>query len=360
MLNKSYNKFFPAPESLSRPCFGLDISDESIKYIQLIETRNGMQVGKYGSVSIPAGVIDSGKIADQNRLKEILCTFRNKQNIKYARASLPEEQVYLFKVKVPKEGSENIREMIELSFEQYVPIPPAEVVFDYELYSEDKDVFEVEVTAIPSVIIEKYLNVFENCNLDIPSFELEAQALSRAVIKDGDKDTYMIVDFGNHRTGISVVSQGMVVFTSTVDVGGSMLTNLIQKNFNIPFEEAEKMKVKYGLTRNTENHDVFSILLNGVSILRDEISKHFLYWHTHKDENGKEHPPIKKIILCGGDSNLIGFTEYLSIGMKQTVELADVWTNVTFGGDYVPSISFEDSLSYGTAIGLALADFVYE
>ena len=360
MLNRAYNKFFPTPEFLSKPCFGLDISDESIKYIELIETRNGMQIGKYGSVPVPSGVIDSGKITDQNRLKDILLSLKNKQIIKSGRVSLPEEQIYLFKVKVPKEGRDNIRDMIELSFEQYVPIPPSEVVFDYELYSEDQDVFEVEVTAIPKIIIEKYLAIFEDCDVEVPSFELEAQALSRSVIKDGDMDTYMIVDFGNHRTGISVVSRGMVVFTSTVDVGGAMLTNLIQKNFNIPFEEAEKMKLKYGLTRNAENHDVFSVLLNGVSILRDEISKHFLYWHTHKDENGKDHPPIKTIILCGGDSNLIGFTEYLSIGMRQNVELANVWQNVSFAKNYVPNISFENSLSFGTAIGLALGDFESE
>jgi hypothetical protein len=27
------------------------------------------------------------------------------------------------------------------------------------------------------------------------------------------------------------------------------------------------------------------------------MAKHFLYWHTHKDEEGRDRPAIKKIIL---------------------------------------------------------------
>ena len=120
------------------------------------------------------------------------------------------------------------------------------------------------------------------------------------------------------------------------------------------------MKLKYGLTRNTQDQEIFSTLLNGVSILRDEISKNFIYWHTHKDEEGKERPEIQKIILCGGDSNLIGFAEYLAITMKQVVEIADVWTNVVSREKYIPVMPFEDSLSYATAIGLALGDLHYD
>jgi type IV pilus assembly protein PilM len=360
MLRKGYKKFFPTPKFLSRPSFGLDISDESVKFIEFLETRKGIRIGHFGERAIPPGVIESGKIAEAKRLKEILLRLRKEENINLVRASLPEEQIYLFRLKLPKEGAKNIREMIELSLEEHVPVPPAEVVFDYELFQEDEQYFDVEVAAVPKAIIETYLSIFTNCGFVVPSFELEAQALARAVIKNGDKDVYMIVDCGKKRTGISIVDHGVVALTSTVDMGGVMLTKLIEKNFKVSFEEAEKMKIKYGLTRNTENQEVFSTLLNGVSIIRDEVDKHFIYWHTHKDEDGKDRPPVKKIILCGGDSNLIGFAEYLSISMRQNVELANVWLNVASPGDYIPEMSFESSLSYATAIGLALADLEHK
>jgi len=139
-----------------------------------------------------------------------------------------------------------------------------------------------------------------------------------------------------------------------------MLTKMIQKNFNITFEEAEKMKKEFGLERNSENREIFSVLLNSVSVLRDEVNKHFLYWHTHKDEDGRDRPAIKKVILCGGDSNLIGLSEYLSVSLKNKVDMADVWTNIVVDEKEIPEITFNRSLTYAAALGLALGDFEYD
>lgn len=348
------------PKFLSQPSFGLDISDESIKFIEFIETRNGIRIGHFGEKTIPPGIIESGKIIDNTRIKEILVQLKKEEGINSVRVSLPEEQIYLFKIKIPKEVGIDIRDIIELSLEEYVPVSPKEIIFDYELYEEDDKNYKVEVSAVPKNITESYLSVFKDCGITVPSFELEAQALTRAVIKNGDMDTYMIVDFGKERTGVAIVSRGITVFTSTIDMGGVMLTRLVEKDFKVSFEEAEKIKLKYGLTRNAEKQEVFSALLNGVSILRDEINKNFIYWNTHKDEDGQDRPKIKKIILCGGDSNLIGFADYLSISMRQEVEMANVWVNVSSPEEYMPEIFLEDSLSYATAIGLALGDLNYD
>jgi len=360
MFKDSFSRFFPTPKFLTVPSFGLDISDESIKYIGLVKKKNSIQVSRYGERKIPAGIIESGKIKDSRRLEEILVSLRKEEGLKSVRVSLPEEQVYLFNLKLEKAGLENVREGIELSLEEYIPIPAQDAIFDYELLNEDEQSLKLQVAAIPKNVIENYLSVFKNSLISAESFELEAQAISRCVIKKGDLGTYMIVDFGKKRTGIFIVSCGVVIFTSTLDIGGTMLTNMIEKNFKISFEEAEKKKKECGLKRNTTNTEVFSVLLNGVSVLRDEISKHFIYWHTHKDEEGKDRPPIKKVILCGGDSNLIGLSEYFSVSMKVNVEVANVWVNITETEKYIPDIGFGQSLTFASALGLALGDFEHD
>jgi type IV pilus assembly protein PilM len=356
-VNKIFLRFFPLPKILSEPSFGLDISDESLKFVELIATKNGIRIGRYGERDIPPGVIESGKIKDSKKIEEILLALKKEVGIKSVRVSLPEEQVYLFAMKLEKLGLKNVREGIELAIEDHIPISAQDAIFDYEVIGENVQYLEVQVTAIPKNIIENYLLIFKRSQISVKSFELEAQAASRAVIKKTDMDTYMIIDFGKKRTGIFIVSKGIVVFTFTLDLGGVMLTNMIQKNFNISFEEAEKMKEEYGLERNTDNKEIFAVLLNSVSVLRDEIVKHFLYWHTHKDEEGRNNPPIKQIIFCGGDSNLIGLTEYISISVKSPVEVANVWTNILNTENYIPEMSFGQSLGFTTALGLALGDF---
>jgi type IV pilus assembly protein PilM len=361
MLRDSFNrfflKFFPVPNFLSARSFGLDISDESLKFVELITTKHGIKVGRWGERSIPIGVIESGKIIDSARMEEILSALRREEGVKSVRVSLPEEQVYLFQLRLEKAGLKNINEGIELVLEEHVPIQAEDAIFDYDLVKEDAQSLEVQVATIPKNIIDNYLLIFKRSQISVESFELEAQAISRAVIKNGDMETYMIVDFGKKRTGIFIISSGIVMFTSTLDVGGVTLTNMIQKSFNVSFEEAEKMKQQYGLARNTANKEVFAVLLNSVSILRDEIVKHFLYWHTHKDGEDKNNPPIKKIIFCGGDSNLIGLADYISVSMKSKAEMANVWINIMNTENYIPEMSFRQAMSFTTAMGLALGNF---
>ena len=356
-FHRFFLRFFPVPSFLTTHSFGLDISDESLKFIELINVKNGIRIGRRGEHRISPGIIESGKIKDPKKMEEILLSLRKEEGLKSVRVSLPEEQVYLFKLRLEKSGLVNIRESIELALEEHVPISAQDAIFDYELLSEDAQSLELQVATISKNVIESYLGIFKRSQILVQSFELEAQAISRAVIKKGDLETYMIVDFGEKRTGIFIVSRGVVMFTSTLDVGGIMLNDMIAKNFKISLEEAEKMKREYGLQRNTTNKEIFSVLLNSVSILRDELVKHFLYWHTHKDEEGKNNPPIKKIILCGGDSNLIGLTDYFSVSMKSKVEMANVWINVMNIENNVPDINFKQALSLAAALGLALGDF---
>ncbi|MBP6866034.1 MAG: pilus assembly protein PilM [Candidatus Pacebacteria bacterium] len=357
MFRNSSHNFFSTPKFLEMPSFGLDISDESIKYIELLPTDKGIVIGSYGEKKIPAGVVELGEIKDPVKLEGLLTALKREQNIRSVRASILESQIYLFKLVLEKSGVANVRESIELSLEEHIPIPAEEAIFDYDIINETDTSLEIQVAAIQKKIIDNYLSVFTSVDLSVHSFELEAQAIARSIIKKGDPDTYMIVDFGERRTGIFIVTNGIVMFTSTVDMGGAVLNGMIEKHFKVTKEEAEKLKKQYGLQRNVANKEMFSVLLNSVSILKDELAKHFVYWHTHEDEDGIKNPPIKKILLCGGDSNLVGLPDYLSVTMKTEVEMANVWCNILNTEEYIPSIDFKDALSFAASLGLALGDF---
>jgi type IV pilus assembly protein PilM len=359
MFKNLHNRFFPIPKFLLAASFGLNISDQSLKFTKIIPTKKGMKLEKYGERDIEPGIVESGKIKDMKKMEDILVSLRREEKINSARVSLPEELIYIYKLKLEKADIENIRQTVEFSLEEHVPLQAENAIFDYEILNEDVQSIEVQVAVIQKDIIENYISVFKKSGISVLAFELEAQALARVVIEKGDLDTYMVVDFGEKNTGISIISGGVVEFASTVDVGGITLTSMIQKSLGITFAEAEKIKTMYGLQRNIQNKEVFPILLNTVSILRDEIGKLFLYWNTHKDEDGKDRPLIKKIIFCGGSSNLIGLPEYFSVSMKNPIEMADVWVNFSKEKN-IRDLSFRQSLSYATALGLALGHFNYD
>lgn len=337
----------------------IDISDQSIKYGELITTSKGLRLGKYGKEKIPTGVVISGKIEKKDEMIRLLRKIKEKDNLHFIRVSLPEEQMYLFTLSVPKTNNENLRDMILLQIEEYIPLKALDAVFDYDVIKEDNQNFLIEVIAIASATIESYLSVFDKAGLVPLSFEIEAQAIARAVIPSGDNSPVMIVDFGYARTGVSISKNGRVFLTTTLAIGGIDLTNMIAKNFSLSFEEAEKMKYEYSLNQGSKAQNIFPAILNGISVLRDEIDKQATYWETHNTNNTKQEK-IDHIILCGGDANLAGLSDYLELSMKIKVENANVWVNILNTEDSVPEMSFEESLGYATVLGLSLGGYMYK
>ena len=342
---------FPVPNFLKMPAVGVDISDNSVKVLSLKE--GGVQL--YGSRSIADGIVSNGEILDTASLAKVLVALKRKLGFSYVRVALPEEKAFSFQTRigVGKNDAER-RKLIEFQLEENVPLDPSESIFDYTVISElDDEHLEVAVTVFPKKIIDDYYAVFKEAKLIPISFELEAQAIARAAIERGSKGVYMLVDFGRKRTGIAVTQGDVVIFTTTVEVGGDALTEVIMKQYKVKEEEAEKIKNKEGFMGGGDKKFEETVL-GTVSALRDEINRHFSFWDSRMRKEGKGNR-IKKVLLVGGNSNLQGLSEYLAMGVRVPVERANVWSNVLSFDDAIPPIEKAHSLGLVTAIGLALS-----
>lgn len=349
------------PKYILMPAVGMDMSDRSIKYAELLPKKEGRHLGRFGEVHLAPGIIENGKIINRDQLVEVITHIRERQDITFVRTAIPEEQVYYFRTRLPDGDMETLRETIELSLEEHVPIAAADAIFDFKVLGHaDNGDAEVSVTAAPKVVIDAYMDVFAASGMTLLSVELEAEALARTLIHPEDMSTYMIVDFGELRTGIAIVSGGEVQFTSTVTIGGRMLTDTLAKHFNVSPEEAESMKKEIGLRRNTSDQELFGLLLNNIAVLRDEVNRNFLYWHTHPDEHGKTRPAVESVYLVGGDANLSGLSDYLTSSLRVKTTVADVWVNAGLPAGEIPEISKMSSLGYATALGLALRTIDHE
>lgn len=346
-------KYFPPPNYLLKPAAGLDISDRSVKFIEL-GWENGLVVlKKYGEEVIPPGVVESGKIIDEAKLVQALESLHKRFKLEYVAASLPEEEAYLFSVKLPLMKKRDIYESVRLQLENHIPLPADKAAFDYEIHrglSNQENEYEIGVAAISSQNAASYENVIKKSGLVPSVLEIEAHSLPRAIMGNED-ETIMIIDFGKTRMSVIIVSSGKVKFTATVNsVGGEDITKAVEKHLGVSRDEAEKLKIEQGLSRGEENKKTFEAIIPVVSALKDEIYKHFNYWNNHNFLD----LAVSKIILAGGQATLPGLAEYLSINLNTNALVANPWINVTGLKKEVPDISFNESLRYTTAIGLAL------
>src|SRR3989344_2897158 len=270
--------------------------------------------------------------------------------------SLPEQKGYLFQAVFPRGPELHIEETLAFTLEEHVPLQPEEAVFDYELLGEESNEKNVAVivTAFPRKTVESYYDVLLGAGFTPLSLEIESQAAARALIKEGDARTYLVVDFGETRTAISIIDDGQVHFTTSLEIAGASLSVALRKTFNATEEEIERLKNEEGIARVGKGGKVGDLLMNTISALRDEIKRHFIYWHTHREEMEKEHHPIDTVLLTGGNANLLGLPEYLEQSLNVKVKTAEVWTNICDLSHYVPPITHSQSFRYGTVVGLAL------
>jgi len=239
----------------NKSSFGLQISNGSLKFIELISNKNGFKVGRYGERTILPGTKPGG-IKNFRQIDEFFLVLKQKEGIKSVHISLPDGEI------------------------------------------EHK---------------ERYLSFFNRFGIKVKSFESEGQAIRRAVIKNGDRGTYMVVSFDKDKSSIWITSKSVSKYCITIP--------------------------------------------STVYFLCDEVAKCFLSWHIHKNKEGVKNPPIEKIILCGDGPDLARLVEYLSVNMRHKVELANVWVNILETKEHIPEITFKQSLGFAAALGVALKDF---
>lgn len=356
------SRFLPPPTYITMPSIGVDISDTSLKYISFKPSlRKGVErvLNQWGDIAIPSGVVDRGTVLDQKQLVAVLKEFKTATNAEYIRVSLPEERAYLFETDVKSNlPLKEVRGLLEFRLEENVPIPSKDVLFDYSIIPGEPGsrTTSVSVVAYAKEIIQAYFDACMEAGLRPLTFEVEAQAMARAMIPASMKDSSMIVDFGRNRTGMGIVNQGSLMYTSTIDIGGEQLSQVLRKVLgDKPESEFTQIKNTAGLIRGTDNSDVRDALLSTVSVIKDEISTRMQYWNLRNGSGGRR---VETVILCGGSANLLGLPEYLTESLSIPCVRGNIWENAFSLEKTIPPIDKRHSYGYAAAVGLALRNIV--
>lgn len=357
MKKEFFVDHFPPPAYLSMPALGIDISDRSIKYVELVRKTGKFFVQRFGGHLIPRGIIEGGEIKEKKKVIDLLGSLQRELRVKYIIGALPEEKAFLARIKLPVMKEEEIRGVLELQLEEHVPLSITEAIFDFSVVkgSSDDKHLDVYLIAFPKKIIEDYREVFIKAGFFPLALEMEIQASTRTIVSQNEKGTVVLVDFGRTRTSFGIVSKGEVQFTTTVKVAGEDLEKAIIKNLGVDQVEANKIKKEKGFIKSKDNEKVFNSLLPIASVIKDEIIKCIDYWNSNLEDH--DFRRVSRVLLCGGDSNLSGFPEYLSYELRLPVELGNPWVNIVSFEENIPEIELREALIYSVALGLALRSF---
>ena len=323
LKQKTFLDLFPAPEFLLLSTTGIAITDADTKFVQLRRKifGDGFELAHASKVDNPKGAVEAGLINNASELVSILKKLASHYNIRYARASLPEEKAYLFTANINWVPPEGLRDAVAFIIEENVPVSLAESVFDFEIISENGSAGEIKlaVSVLPENIVNAYIELFESALITPVSFDLESQAIARAVIHRGDKRPHLIISLSLKKTGFYVVEEEVVQFSTTS---------------------------AYGIDGDDPH--------SNLNDLKAEMRKVFAFWNARTDKSGKSGKKIEKVILCGLGENKKNFVEDFMSENEVPYMSADVWLNTSPSRSHVSGIPFEESLDYASAIGLVL------
>lgn len=350
----AFVRAFPPPEYLTMPAVGIDISDYAIKHVLLGRRWPHFYLASYGKLNLPLGVVERGEIKDPVTLMKLLARLREEKGYLHAHMSLPEEHAYLFQMDMPEASKAEMDQMVEFHLKENVPLGADEAVFDYSVLEERRHAYHVNVSVYPSAVAREYMTVMEEAGFNLLSVELEGQATARALLSHTHLEPTLIVDVGRNQASLSMSVRGEVTFTANLETGGDFFTRAIARSLDVSFQEAERLKRTHGFRDTSESAAVFSALRPVVAEFKEAIHKHFMYWQMHADAGGVGAEQVSRVILVGGNANVVGLPEYLEASLEVPVVVGNVWTNVFSFNEYIPNMHRNESLEFATAVGLAL------
>lgn len=279
--------------------------------------------------------------------------------------------------------SANIAKIVEFEAGTVVPYDMSEVVWGYQLLKhtvqveheveavvgedqsrpkvevEEVDEFEALFVAVKSDQIDAYTDVILNSGKKILSVDIAPVAMFNAakVGQCQDETSTLLLNIGARCTSL-VITEGERIFVRNIPIAGDTITQQISKEFNISFQEAEDLKVRYGfvaLGGAYEEPDsevaatISKIARNVMTRLHGEINRSFSVWRS---AHGGNTP--KRMLLAGGGSLMHYTQEFFQEKLRIDVDYLNVFIGIQIGEEVDRQKLLDVAPMFSELIGMGL------
>jgi type IV pilus assembly protein PilM len=338
---------------------GLDIGSSAVKAVELRPVGKGYKVSAFGSEPVPPDSIVDGAIIDGTAVADaIRRLFENKAfKTTDVAASLSGNAVIVKKISLPVMTEAELAESIYWEAEQYIPFDIQDVNLDYQILDagtgpDSKGTMDVLLVAAKKDKISDYTGVITQAGRVPVVVDVDAFALQNAYEVNYGIDPAAVVvllNAGASAININILTGQQSVFTRDVSLGGNAYTEAVQKELNLPFDQAELAKKGEAL-EGIHFEDVKPVLHAMTENVLLEIQKTFDFFKATASTD-----KIDRILLSGGASRVDGFAEALAERFGAPVEPFDPFRTIAFDPAKLGVVDHEQLVpTVAVAVGLAL------
>jgi len=334
---------------------GCDVGSSSIKIVELKPLKNDEFQLLHAAIAnlSPEAIVD-GAIMDSSLVVEALSRLIADNNIRNPGfgGSLSGHSVIIKKIQLPSMTDAELAESIQWEAEQYIPFDINDVNLDYVvLESGAGDTMDVLLVAVKKDRIADYTSVIVQAGKDPVLVDVDVFALQNAFESNYgvENETTALVNIGASVMNINVLHQGMSIFWRDVAFGGNQYTEAIQRELNLPREEAERLK----LGDRVGDHSVQQVMgvVNSVSEdLAAELQKTVDFFVATSSVDR-----LDRVVLAGGGAQVLNLDEVLKERFQVDVEVLNPFRNIRYSeSDFDPEWINRHAPAMSVAVGLAV------
>lgn len=340
--------------STQEKAFGLDISDQTLRLIQLSGHKKNLKVQLYNELGLPPGCLVNGQIKQPavfiDHLKKLSKTRAGHGTLrKEAVVSLPESETFLKSLFIEVENPKLLPDKIKEILPQAIPVDLNEIYFDWQIINKTADSYQILVGACPQKIVNDYLKIISEAGITPVALDLEATAISNLLIdQNNDSSPQVVIDIGHNRTGLFVYDGRNIQFSISLPLSGQKTNETIAQALDLNLEQAEEAKIICGLEEKKCQGAILEVLKPAISDLSAQIKQAINFYYNNFDDAQE----LKKIVLCGGGANLLNIVPTLKKATGCEVLISQPFKSIKN-----PDTAFftpAKSQSFITAIGLSL------
>jgi len=341
----------------SRQLVGLDIGSASIKAVELKQTKAGYELVSFGTEHLAPDTVVDGAIMDAPQVANAISKIFDAQRVKTKNVatSVSGHSVIVKRVPLPLMTEEELYDRIPSEASQHIPFDIADVNLSYQLLESMDSQMDVLLVAVKKDKILNHTNVLAQAGKTPVVVDIDAFALQNCFEVNYEPDagqTVALLNIGASVMNINIVRGGVPLFTRDVSVGGNQYTDALQKELDLSFEDAERLKKGDSLPSVTDEQKQ-QILRSVSDILTLEIQKTFDFFRaTASGEN------IQRIVVAGGTARVPGLVDLLREEFAMPVEELNPFRRVQVNPGRHSDDQIRDmSPRLAIAVGLALRSF---
>lgn len=344
----------------SKPLVGLDIGSSAVKAVELTKSKRGYQITGFAYEPLSPDAIVDGAIMDAPVVAETIkkTLTAGKFKPKGVATGVSGPSVIVKRLVVPAATEAEVEPSIQLDAEQYIPFEISEVNLDFQVVgpgttSNEEPGMEVVLVAAKKDKIQNHTNVISLAGRNPEVVDHDGCAVQNAFEANYIVDpnaTIALLNIGASLMNINVTKGGMPLIVRDVAVGGNQYTDILQKELQLNFQEAEDLKL--GKMGGSEAEMVPPLLESITEMLIMEVQKTFDFFReTYPSET------ITQVFISGGASHMAGLAEKIQATFSYPTEVMDPFKTISVG----PKVDAAKITSLGpalaVAVGLALRGF---